>query len=419
MSRGSGARGERDPVVVTGVGVLCAAGQGLVPLQDALTRHVTCARPTDTALPVPAMASVPVAVAPHAALPDDRKGWLALAAAEAAFADAGLGVGAPAPERRGLFLGTGLSSVTPGELEADIFPYIRDGRLDRDAVAADVARDRAAPRRHHPERVTGLVAEALQVRGQTGTSFSACAAAAQAIGEGIHALRRGDVDVAFAGGHDSMLHPLGLLSFVVLGALSPSRCRPFDRSRDGFLIGEGAAVFVLERRASARARGARELAVACGVGTSADGFNVTAPHPKGEGAERAMRRALRDAGVAADQIDYINAHGTGTPVGDVAEASAIARVFGTETPVSSTKGAFGHTIAAAGAIEAAVCVAALQGGFLPGTCGLEARDPACGIKALAEPVARAPRVVLSNSFGFGGQNASLIFAAPDWTPRHA
>ena len=149
-----------------------------------------------------------------------------------------------------------------------------------------------------------------------------------------------------------------------------------------------------------------------GVGSSADAWNVTAPHPDGAGAERAMRRALIDAGIPPEAVDYVTAHGTGTPVGDIAEAQAIARVFGSRVPVSSVKGALGHTIAAAGAIEAAACLAAFQGGFLPGTCGLEEPDPACQVRVLSAPVEESAAIVLSNSFGFGGQNASLVFAAP-------
>ncbi len=292
--------------------------------------------------------------------------------------------------------------------------------LDRDARSPPISPGIAPlPRRHLPACAIARPVASAGVLGPTGTSFSACAAAAQAMAEGLRALRRGDADVALVGGHDSMLHPLGLLSFVVLGALAPDRCRPFDRAREGFLIGEGAAVFVLEREDAARARGAPVLGRLLGAGTSADAWNVTAPQPEGQGAERAMRRALADAGLRPEDIDYVNAHGTGTPVGDLAEAQAIARVLGDRVPVSSTKGALGHTIAAAGAIEAAVCLAAMQQEFLPGTCGLEERDPACPIDAVLAPRAARPRALLSNSFGFGGQNACLVFGAADQEIRRA
>jgi 3-oxoacyl-[acyl-carrier-protein] synthase II len=205
------------------------------------------------------------------------------------------------------------------------------------------------------------------------------------------------------------LHPVGYLSFVVLGALSPTRARPFDRARDGFLIGEGAALLQLEREEDARARGAPVLARLLGAGSSIDAYNVTAPHPEGRGAALAMRRALRDAGIVASDVDYVNAHGTGTPVGDVAEARAIAEVLG-EVPVSSFKGAIGHTIAAAGAVELAWCVRMMAAGQTWATVGLLDPDPAVRCQLLRENLDRAPRVLVSNSFGFGGQNCALVLA---------
>lgn len=406
-------------MVVTGAGAVTAAGLGLDSLALALSEGRCCAQPLRTALPVTEAASVPVSVPASADFPDDRKAWLALAALDEALRAAGEDGPRPFAGRRvAVFLGTGLSSVTPGELAEDIYPYLivgADGKpaFDRDAMARDLDPARAAPRRHLPGRVTAEVARRLRASGPVATSFSACAAAAQAIAEGAWALRRGLCDVAVVGGHDSMIHPVGILSFVVLGALSPGRCRPFDRRRDGFLIGEGAAVFVLERRDEAAARGASVYGAVLGAGTSVDAWNVTAPHPDGAGAELAMRRALRDARIPASEVGYVNAHGTGTPLGDVAEAQAVARAIG-QVPVSSIKGAIGHTIAAAGAVEAAACLAALGMGLLPGTTGLEQPDPACPVEALTAPVQREVGVMVSNSFGFGGQNASIVLAHPDW-----
>lgn len=398
-------------VCVTGVGVMSAAGFGFDALSDALREHRPCGRPRPGALPVSLAATLPVPVPDVPGFPDDRKAALAVAALDEALRDSRLGSqqGWPEAARRAVFLGTGLSSVTPGELAEDVYPHLQaDGTLDRVAMAADLTADHAAPDRHLPARVTAEVARRVGAEGPTGTSFSACAAASQAIAEGAWAIRRGEVDVAIVGGHDAMIHPLGLLSFVVLGALSPTACRPFDRDRDGFMIGEGAAIFVLESEAHARERGARVRAVVRGAGTSADAWNVTAPHPEGAGAERAMRRALRDAGVVAGDVGYVNAHGTGTPLGDKAECAAIARVFGASVPVSSIKGAVGHTIAAAGAVEAAACIAALEGGFLPGTVGLKRRDPSLAANTLDTPVAAEVDLVVSNSFGFGGQNCALV-----------
>lgn len=409
----------RAPVAITGVGVLSAAGRGLGALGSALADHRFLGVPQQTALPVPFGGEVREPAPPHPDHPDDRKADLAFAALHDALAQAGLDGPDhwPAPEKRSVFLGTGLSSVTPGELADDLYPFLgADGRFDRAAMARDLSRDRAAPRRHMPARVTATMARQLDAQGPTGTNFSACAAAAQAMLEGARAIRRGDAEVAVVGGHDSMVHALGMLSFVVLGALSPTRCRPFDRDRDGFMMGEGAAIFVLEPIARAQRRGAPILGLLLGGGTSVDAWNATAPHPEGTGAELAMRRALRDAGIDASDIDYVNFHGTGTPLGDMAESQAVARVCGPDVAASSIKGAVGHTIAAAGAVEAAACLAALQQGFLPGTVGLSSRDPALPIRPLHRPEAARPRVMLSNSFGFGGQNCALILGHPDLVP---
>jgi 3-oxoacyl-[acyl-carrier-protein] synthase II len=400
-------------VVISGIGTVSAAGIGSEALVRALRDGRSCTQPFQTPLPVASVAIVPESVAPHPDFPDDRKAWLAFAALDEAIDDAGLRDDLP-PSRTAVFLGTGLSSVTPAELEEDAYPHmLADGSgFDVDAMRRDLAQDRAAPRRHDPSRVTGAVARNLGLCGPIGTSFSACAASAQAIAEGLRTIQRGEADVAIVGGHDSMVHPLGMLSFVVLGALSPEACRPFDAHRDGFSIGEGAAVLVLERADRAAARRHRPRAKLLGAGTSADAHAATAPHPQGVGAALAIERALRDAGLSADAIEYVNAHATGTPVGDVAEALAIARTIGS-APVSSVKGALGHTIAAAGAIEAAACVAALQGGFMPGTAGLISPDPACPIEVVQTPRAATLEVVLSNSFGFGGQNAALVLAHAD------
>ena len=394
-------------VVITGVGVISAAGPTFADLASALSEGRSCASPYDTPLPLDEVAAVPVDVDPIEGFKDDRKAWLALTALEEALVDSG-GTGGG---RVSVFLGTGLSSVTPSELNQDAYPHLNKDKtaFDRDSLCSDLSGSGASPWRHDPVRVTSAVARRVGATGPCGTSFSACSAAAQAIAEGLRTIRRGEADVAIVGGHDSMLHPFGLLSFIVLGALSPTACRPFDQHRDGFLIGEGAAILVLESARHASARGARVRARLLGAGTSVDGHAATAPHPDGAGAERAMRAALADAGIEASDVDYVNAHATGTPVGDIAEAAAISRVT-PHAPVSSIKGAVGHTIAAAGAIEAAACIAALEGGWMPGTVGLQHPDPACSVQPLKETRQEPPRVILSNSFGFGGQNAAIVLA---------
>ena len=386
-------------MVLTAVGLRCAAGSTPVLLSRTYGR----ADPDAEALGVPRVARVD-GVPEHPDFPDDRKGALAWAAAADAMA------GAPAGGRRGVWLGTGLSSLTPDELSRDLYPYLRDGRFDRTAIARDLDPTHPAPRRHAPERVTDVIADAYGADIRE-TSFSACAAAAMSIAEAARAVARDEVDIALAGGHDAMIHPIGLLSFVVLGALSTTVPRPFDRNRDGFLIGEGAAVFRLEAEEDARARGATILARWLGAGTSVDAHNVTAPHPEGHGAALAMRRALRDADLVAADIDYVNAHGTGTPVGDRAESLAVRTVLG-DVPVSSFKGAVGHTVAAAGAVELALCLACFRDGVTPGTVGLEDLDPDCPANVLKADIDRRPSVILSNSFGFGGQNCAVVVGAP-------
>lgn len=407
-----------DPIVVTGMGAVTAAGVGTAVLLDALRAHRFCGTPWSGALPVPFVGACTDPIDLHPDFPDDRKADLAFAAAREAVAQAS-GWDHTAPERRAVFLGTGLSSVTPEELETDLFPHLTgDDRFDREAMARDLSQHRGAPRRHMPARVTAGIRAELGAEGPAATSFSACAAAAQAIGEGLRALRRGEADIALVGGHDSMVHPLGMLSFVVLGAISPTRCQPFDPLRDGFMIGEGAAMLVLERASSAQARGVEPLAVLAGVGTSVDAWNATAPHPEGAGAALSMQRALRDAGLPTESVDYVNCHGTGTPLGDRAECSAVARVFaGRKMAVSTIKGALGHTIAAAGAVEAVASVLAIQHGFLPGTVGHGTLDPDLDVDVVRDVRPDAPEVVLSNSFGFGGQNCTLVFARHRAGPR--
>ncbi len=401
-----------NDVVVTGLGVVSAAGPTLGDLDAALRQGRCCAAPFATALPLKEVAAIPTPIVPVDGFVDDRKAWLAMDALEQALADSqGTGDGVVS-----VFLGTGLSSVTPGELNKEAYPHLTaDGTaFDRDSLCADLGSDGASPWRHDPIRVTSAVVARVGATGPCGTSFSACSAAAQAIAEGLRTIRRGEADVAIVGGHDSMLHPFGLLSFIVLGALSPTSCRPFDVARDGFLIGEGAAMIVLESAEHAARRGVRVRARLLGAGTSVDGHAATAPHPEGAGAERAMRAALRDACIEAAHVDYVNAHATGTPVGDIAEAAAISRVI-PGVPISSIKGSVGHTIAAAGAIEAAACIAALEGGWMPGTVGLQERDPSCSIDVIGETLHESPRIILSNSFGFGGQNAALVFAHSEET----
>ena len=350
---------------------------------------------------------------------NDRRAGYGAAACAGALAHAGLEAAPEAAAGRwAVSLGTGLSSVVPWELALDTLPFLdADCRYHYADFAASALDDPRTAQRHRADSVNELVAGWLGARGPSAAHFSACAAGSQAIGSALRWVRRGQADVVVCGGMDSMIHPFGLASFVLLGAVTPWKgdpavaSRPFDRGRTGFLMGEGAAALVVEELEHARARGASVYAELVGYGSSIDAHNVTAPHPEGRGAVLAMRRCLEDARLPPEQIGYINAHGTGTPLNDPVEARAIREALGAHgarVPVSSTKAAHGHLIAAAGAIEACVCLVALARGALPPTLNLDDPDPACELEHVrGEARPATPGYVLSSSFGFGGQNAVL------------
>jgi 3-oxoacyl-[acyl-carrier-protein] synthase II len=258
----------------------------------------------------------------------------------------------------------------------------------------------------------------FDLRGPNYNCLTACAASSQAIGEGAELIRHGDADLMLVGGAHSMIHPFGVTGFNLLTALStrneaPEKAsRPFDLHRDGFVLGEGAGMLVLEELEHARRRGADILAELSGYGSSADAFRVTDSHPDGRGAIACIQGALRDSGLNTTEIGYINAHGTSTKVNDSVESLAIKQVFGEgayQIPVSSTKSMMGHLIAAAGAVELITCIEGLRRGVLPPTINYETPDPECDLDYIPR-TAREKRVqhALSNSFGFGGQNISLI-----------
>ncbi|MEO7359414.1 MAG: beta-ketoacyl-ACP synthase II [Gemmatimonadaceae bacterium] len=260
-------------------------------------------------------------------------------------------------------------------------------------------------------------------KGPNWSTNSACATSAHAIGEAYRLIQRGEVDVALAGGAEAPIGFMCIAGFNAIRALStrnddPTRAsRPFDAARDGFVLGEGAAILVLEERAHAQKRGAKIYAELSGYGASSDAHHVTAPSPEHEGAQRCLRSALADAALDVSQIDYINAHGTSTPLGDIAEIIAIKRVFGAQAyrvPVSSTKSMTGHLTGAAGSAEAIVSILALQHGLIPPTINLDNVDPAIDLDCVPN-VARVAtcNTVMTNSFGFGGTNASLIFSRAD------
>jgi len=255
-------------------------------------------------------------------------------------------------------------------------------------------------------------------RGPNNTLTTACTAGTQAIGEGMRIILRGDADVVLAGGADAMINPVGILGFSMLGTLSrrnndpPTASRPFDRGRDGFVIGEGSGVVVLEREDFAKARGAPILAEAAGYGVTCDAYRITDERPDASAAARAMLNCLRDAGADPNDVGYINAHGTGTPMNDVTETRAIKTALGSHAyglPVSSTKSMIGHLLAAAGAVELVAALVAMRGGFVPPTLNHDTPDPECDLDYVPNDARPAHfDAALSNSFGFGGQNACLL-----------
>ena len=345
----------------------------------------------------------------------------AAGAALQAMRDAGLEAGLPGdPTRLGVYLGSG-----EGQQDFDAFTRMMTAAIE--GATLDVARftkmgleqlHPAAEVEQEPNMPACHLAGMFDAQGPNLNCLTACAASSQAIGEAVEIVRRGEADVMLSGGTHSMIHPFGVTGFNLLTALStrndePTRAsRPFDNDRDGFVLGEGAAMVVLEELEHARRRGATIHGELLGYGSTADAYRITDTHPEGRGAASCITMALADAGIGTDGIDYINAHGTSTEVNDRVETLAIKKVFGDRArgiPVSSTKSMMGHLIAAAGATELIVCLLAIRDGLLPPTINYETPDPNCDLDYVPNAVrqARCDRA-LSNSFGFGGQNISLI-----------
>jgi len=332
---------------------------------------------------------------------------LALAAAGQALADAGLRDETAGRNRMGVLVGSGMGALDPVAEAAEALAARGPGRVSPFFVPMMLADTPAA-----------AVSIAYGLTGPNLAVYTACATGNNAIGEAAAMIRRGAVDVMVAGGTEACILPLALAGFGVMGAIStrndaPERAsRPFDAGRDGFVVSEGAAVLVLEERERALARGARVYGELLGYGSSADAYHITMPGEAGEGAAASMRAALDDAGLAATEVDYVNAHGTSTPLNDRAETAAIKRVFGErayDLPVSSTKSMTGHLLGAAGALEAILCLLALRDGVIPPTINYEQPDPTCDLDYVPNAAREAElRVVMSNAFGLGGHNATIV-----------
>jgi 3-oxoacyl-[acyl-carrier-protein] synthase II len=390
-----------DDIVVTGRGVVSPVATGVDAFFDALLGMQGGI--SDEGVAPCSEFDPETAMTPKEARRTDRFAQLAVAAADQAADEAGL-LGEVDPARVGVIVGTGVGGLTT--LQKECQTWLEEG-------------DRAVSPLFVPMMMPNAAAGQIAMRrGLHGPGFSiasACSTGAHSIGEAARLIARGEADVMVAGGTEAALVGLCIAAFRRMGALSRvGESRPFDTRRDGFVMGEGSAVLVLEREAHARARGAQIFARVSGYGASNDAFHITQPEENGRGAVEAMTKALADAGLAPEDVGYVNAHGTSTPINDRVETIALRRVFSDDgPPVSSCKGAVGHTLGAAGAIEALACVEALRRGALPPTLGLEDIDPECAADHIAGAPREAPdlKVALSNSFAFGGQNATLVLQA--------
>jgi len=354
----------------------------------------------------------------------DRSHAMALAAAEEALRDAGIRPEGSDATRWACVVGSGKATLGFGQLGEVHRHCAPDGHFHPDRLLADgFVMDPRAFYRSQTCIGLALLLHRFGIRGYATAVHTACASGSQAVGTAMKLIRRGTADYALAGGFDSMINPIGLASFCLLGALSPDNetperaSRPFDATRNGFVLGEGAGLLVLEAWDAAQRRGARIYAELAGDGNSLSSYRITDSHPSGDGPIQAMRQALAAAGVLPDEVDYLNAHGTSTLMNDRSECAAVRAVFGSHAGrigVSSTKSLMGHLIAGAGAVEAAVCVLAIHRGVLPVNANLAAPDPECDLDFVrGQPRARKIRVAISNSFGFGGSNSCLALRNPD------
>ena len=350
-----------------------------------------------------------------------RQAKFALAAALEAWKQSGLDKpNQYNPDRTGIYLGAGEGSLDFDNFTSLLIDAWDNGKLDT-CKWAKLAYERFEIHREQEQEanmVLSHLANQFGIEGPAINILTACAASTQAIGEATMIIRRGDADVMMTGGAHSMIHPYGVTGFNRLNALSTKNdeittaSRPFDLTRDGFVLGEGAGILILEDYEHAKNRGANILAEILGYGSSADAFRITDQDPNGEGAAAGMKAALEDAGLKPEQIDYISAHGTSTPQNDTVETKAIKAVFGEfayKVPVSSIKSSLGHLIAAAGVVEAISCVLAIRDQILPATMNLKIPDPQCDLDYVPNKPRKAKvRITMSNSFGFGGQNDTII-----------
>lgn len=404
-------------VVITGLGAVSPLGNQI----DELWKNLIASRcgigtislfdpsafDCQIAAEVRAFDPTPAFPSPKEVRRTDRYTHFAVSAAAEAIRDSGLEFDKENRDEIGVFVGSGIGGLYTTAEQHKILLQKGPGRMSPFMIPMLIL-----------NMASGTISIYWGLKGPNLATCSACATATHALGEAWRTIKMGDAQVMLAGGSEATITPLGIGGFCALRAMStrnnePQRSsRPFDAQRDGFVMGEGAGVLVLEELEHAKARGARIYCELAGYGNTADASHVTAPAPEGEGAARCMRMALRSAGLNPDSISYINAHGTATPQGDICETQAIKSVFGDHSrklAVSSTKGATGHMLGAAGAVEMAICVKALETGIVPPTINYENPDPECDLDYVPNS-AREMRVdaFVNNSFGFGGHNASVI-----------
>ncbi|HTK43625.1 MAG TPA: beta-ketoacyl-ACP synthase II [Gemmatimonadales bacterium] len=404
-------------VVITGIGAITPIGTGIDQVWDGLREARSAVQCVTRFDPTPFKSRIAAQVNDFVATDHmeerrarrlDRFGRFSVAATRLALVDARIDLAREDRDTIGAMMGTALGGVAFAEQQ---YPeFLRGGPRAVDPTLALMVFAGAA---------SCNVAIEFGLSGPNSTNGMSCASGTIAVGEAFRSIVRGDADTMVAGGIEAPLAPLCFGAFAIIRAMStrnddPERAsRPFDSGRDGFVMGEGAAVLVLEERERALARGAQIYAEVCGYGLTNDAYHMTAPRPDGRQAARAMRLALRDAHLAPSDIGYINAHGSSTPLNDPTETASIKQVFGDHAyrlALSGTKGYYGHALGASGAIEAAICALSLRNGWLPPTVNLETPDPACDLDYIrGEGRDARPEFVLSNSFGFGGINASLVF----------
>ena len=404
-------------VVITGLGVVSPLGTDLNRFWERLCKGVSGVKPIthfDASAMATRFAAEVIEFDIDAFIPKKEQRRMdpfchfAVAGAKLAIQDAALQMSAEDPTRAGVIFGSGIGGLTTLETQHTILKERGPDRCSPFMIPMMIS-----------NMAAGLIAIEHGLKGPNFAITSACASAAHSIGDGLRLIQRGDADVIVAGGAEATICPLGIAGFCAMRALStrndaPEKAsRPFDKDRDGFVMGEGAGVVILEELEHARRRGARIYCELAGYGATCDANHITAPAPGGEGAARAMQLAMADAGVSPDGIDYINAHGTSTELNDKNETMAIKTALGPERArkvmVSSTKSMTGHLLGAAGGIETVACALAIQRGIVPPTINYETPDPECDLDYVPNTARAAQiRAALNNSLGFGGHNCTLL-----------